>query len=573
MEGYGTPMGDGKRERIWILGLFAGLLLLTAALVWHDLGAREVLGRDENATITKLDQPDLLAVLEATHMKVTGQPGNMQPLYFLLQYPFWSLTGRSAFMFRFLSSAFGLLAVALTYKLGQALFRREVGLVGALLTALLMLQVEYSQIARPYTLLALFSLASAYFLVRALSTDRPLHWAGFVVTAALNFYTHYNALLVLVVEGLFAGVVWLRLVVAVLKGQQSPRRLAGPILAFLVVGILCLPGLIRLVRLAGEGVSAKGQVELTTQFFLRFLYKIGLTTAWLRGLILGFMGLGLLSSLYRRRWQAALLSVLWLTVPFVILAAMQQPRPFVERYVIFVPPVALLLTGEGVAAAAGWLARLGRRGRARGLRWAVTLATGLALLLVGPLRAYYIANRQEDRLDQTLAVVERDARQGDVIIVSPRFLVRPLAADGAEVLYLTEHLTLTEFEELLSSHQRTWVLYTSYLPPIELQEPLDQWIQARDDDFVRVPIKAINALAFYDQGPDGPESLLLDRIALLEELAGISADSQEAWLRYEVLAQAYESLAALYDSQGASTLAAEFRNRAEEARATAPRPW
>jgi hypothetical protein len=568
-------MGDHKGERIWILGLVAGLLLLTAALVWHDLGAREVLGQDENATITKLDQPSLLAVIEATYMKVTGQPGNMQPLYFLLQYPFWSLTGRSAFMFRFLSSAFGLLAVALTYKLGQALFRREAGLVGALLTALLMLQVEYSQIARPYTLLAFFSLASAYFLVRALSTDRPLHWAGFVVTAALNFYTHYNSLLVLVVEGLFAGVVWLTILVAVSKGQRSPWRLVGPILAFLVVGILCLPGLIRLSQLAGEGESAKGQVELTTQFFFRFLYKIGLTTAWLRGLILGFMGLGLLSSLYRRRWPAALLSVLWLTVPFVILSAMKQPRPFVERYVIFVPPVALLLAGEGVAAAAGMLARLGHRWHAKGLRWAVTLAlaAGLALLLVGPLRAYYIANRQEDRLDQTLAVVERHARQGDVIIVSPRFLVRPLAADGAEVLYLTDHLTLTEFEELLSSHPRMWVLYTSYLLPIELQEPLDQWIQARDGDFVRVPIKAINALAFYDQGPDGPEALLLDRIALLEELAGISADSQEAWLRYEALAQAYESLAALYDSQGESTLAAEYRNRAEEARATAPRPW
>jgi hypothetical protein len=568
-------MGDGKRGRVWILGLVAGLLLLTAALVWHDLGAREVLGRDENATITKLDQPNLLAVLEATRMKVTGQPGNMQPLYFLLQYPFWSVTGRSAFMFRFLASAFGLLVVALTYKLGQALFRREAGLVGALLTALLMLQVEYSQIARPYTLLALFSLASAYFLVRALSTDRPLHWAGFAATATLNFYTHYNSLLVLAVEGLFAGVVWLTILAAVLKGQQSPRRLAGPILAFLAVGILCLPGLIRLGRLAGEGVSAKGQIELTTQFTFRFLYRIGLTTAWLRGLILGFMGLGLLSSLYRRRWQAALLSVLWLTVPFVILAAMAQPRPFVERYVIFVPPVALLLAGEGVAAAAGWLARLGHRWRAEGLRWAaiLALATGLALLLAGPLRAYYIANRQEDRLDQTLAVVERNARQGDVIIVSPRFLVHPLAADGAEVLYLTEHLTRTEFEELVSSHQRTWVLYTSYLPPTELQEPLDGWIQAWDDDFVRVPIKAISALAFYDQGPDGPEALLIDRIALLEELAEVSADSQEAWLRYEGLAQAYESLAALYDSQGESTLAAELRNRAEEARTTAPRPW
>ena len=111
----------GGIARDWALWLMVGLLLLSAALVWHDLGTREVLGRDENATITKLDQPNLQAVLAATYMKVTGQPGNMQPLYFLLQYPLWPLIGRNAFVFRFLPSAIGLLVVALTYKLGEAL--------------------------------------------------------------------------------------------------------------------------------------------------------------------------------------------------------------------------------------------------------------------------------------------------------------------------------------------------------------------------------------------------------------------------------------------------------------------
>ncbi len=99
-----------------------GLLLLAAALVWHDLGTREVLGRDENATITKLDQPDLKAVFDVTYMKVTGEPGNMQPLYFVLQHLFWPAIGRSAFMLRFLSAAAALLTVVLTYKLGEALF-------------------------------------------------------------------------------------------------------------------------------------------------------------------------------------------------------------------------------------------------------------------------------------------------------------------------------------------------------------------------------------------------------------------------------------------------------------------
>jgi len=45
---------------------------------------------------------------------------------------------------------------------------------------------------------------------------------------------------------------------------------------------------------------------------------------------------GLAAALYRRRWQAAFLTVLWLTLPFVILAVIRSPRPFVERYLIFV---------------------------------------------------------------------------------------------------------------------------------------------------------------------------------------------------------------------------------------------
>ena len=136
------------------IGLLLGILLLSAALVWHDLGTHEVLGRDENATITKIDQPDLASVLQATTMKVTGQPGNMQPLYFFLQHLLLPVIERSLFAFRFLSSAFGILVVALTLKLGEVLWDSETGLVGALLTALLPFHVRYAQIARPYTLLA-----------------------------------------------------------------------------------------------------------------------------------------------------------------------------------------------------------------------------------------------------------------------------------------------------------------------------------------------------------------------------------------------------------------------------------
>jgi hypothetical protein len=571
----GGTMNHSKCERGWILVCMVGLVLLSAALVWHDLGAREVLGQDENATITKLDQPNLKAVLDVTYMKVTGQPGNMQPLYFLLQYFFWPLVGFSAFMLRFVPSLFALLTLVMTFKLGEVLFGWQAGLLGALLVALLPLHVHYAQIARPYSLLALFSLASAYFLLQALTTGRPAHWVGFALTATVNFYTHFNSLFVLVVEGLLAGVVWLVTLAAVSRKHRPMSKLVGPVLGFLAVAVLCLPGALRLLSLPWTGEGGRITVELTAPFFTRFLYRIGLITPWLRGAVLGLMTLGLLLTLYRRRWQAALLVVLWLALPFVILSVMKSPRPFEERYLIFVPPLALLLVGQGMSALATLLAHVQRRWNPRNVRRAVVLASalGLALLFVSPLRAYYTANRQSDRLDRTLAVVERHARSGDLILISPRFVVRPLAADGAEVLYLADHLAPADLEELVASHQRTWILYTSYLPPAELQEPLDQWVQAHSDQFVRVPIKAITALAYHNQALANGEAMLRDRITILEELAEVSADDQEAWLRHEELAQAYESLAALYDTRGEATVAAEYRLLAEETRVAAPRPW
>jgi Dolichyl-phosphate-mannose-protein mannosyltransferase len=560
--------------------LLVGLLLLSAALVWHDLGAREVLGRDENATITKLDQPNLKAVFDVTRVKITGQPGNMQPLYFLVQYLFWPVVGRSAFMLRFLPSLFGLLAVLLTYKLGEALFNRQVGLVGALFTALLPLHIRYAQIARPYTLLVVFSLASAYFLVRAVRTNRLVHWAGFVLTAALGFYTHYNALFVLAAEGLFAGLAWLATLVAVLKQRQSPDQLVRPVLSFVEVGLLCMPGLIRLFRLPWLGLEGETEAEvkvfvgLTVPFFRHFLYESGLTAAWLQNLLAGLIVLGLAATLCRRRWQAALFAFLWLAVPFVTLAAMKSPRPFEERYVIFVMPVALLLVGQGVVAAGNWLAALDRRGKAQALRWAIplTLSLAMTLLLAGRTRAYYANNRSADRLEQTLAVVERNTRPGDVVVVSPRFFVRPLAVDGAEVLYLTEPLSPDELNDLASHHQRMWILYTSYLPPAELQEPLDQWVQASPDRFIRIPIKALDALAFGITSSIGAEAELQDRIAVLEELAQNSAGKAEAWQRHGLLADDYLALADLYARQGEATLAAEYRQKSEETRAAAPPP-
>jgi hypothetical protein len=98
-------------------------------------------------------------------------------------------------------------------------------------------------------------------------------------------------------------------------------------------------------------------------------------------------------------------------------------------------------------------------------------------------------------------------------------------------------------------------------------------VQDRAAALSRVPIKAITALAFGDLAPADAEVELQERITVLAQLAAVSAGRQEASLRHEALASAYESLAGEYEARGESGLAAEARARAEEAREAAPRPW
>lgn len=569
--------GHPTREKLRAAALVL-ILLLGAALLWHDLTAREVLGKDENATIIKLDQPNLAGVLKASGVKANGQPGSMQPLYFLIQHLVWPLVRHNAFVLRFLPSACGILGLALAYRLGRLLWSAGVGLVGALLVALLPLSVEYGQIIRPYTLLALLSLASGVLLVQAAGSNRPLPWAGFVLTATLNVYNHFNALFVLAAEGLFAAIVWLTMLAVQVRGRRhhessgSPaRRLAGPVPAFLAVGLLCLPALLRLfaLRLGVEGGEAA--VQLTVSFFYRFLYKIGLTSPWLRGLILGLMAVGLVVTLWHRRWQAALLALLWLAVPFAILSVVRSGRPFDERYVIFGPPMAFLLAGQGLVAISRFL---GKRlvGRDGGIAIGPVLAAGLALLFLSPLQAYYAGNRASERMDRTLGVMEQHIRPGDVIVISPRFFVRSLAADGAEVLYLTDHPSPAGLDDLAARYPRMWILYTSYIVPVELQEPLDRWVQSRADEFVQVRLKASTTLAYRNQTLTDGEASLLDRCLLLKGMAGVAADEKEAWLRWNVLADTYQALSELYTGRGEAALAAEYQRKAEEARAVVSTP-
>ncbi len=205
-------------SRFWFL-----LILLAAfALRLYRLGA-EGLWYDETVSLF-LARQDLVTLTRHT-------AGDIHPpLYYYLLHFWGQVAGWSEFSAAFLSLIFGVLLIALVYRVAREWFDRNVALIAALLVAASPYNLWYSQEVRMYTLGAALGLASTYFFVRMLakwtederrkaeavsssSVLRPSSFVGrdfvaYALVSALGLYTLYYFAFLLVFENLVA-LVWL----------------------------------------------------------------------------------------------------------------------------------------------------------------------------------------------------------------------------------------------------------------------------------------------------------------------------------------------------------------------------
>src|SRR5512140_2372016 len=118
------------------------LLLAGFALRLYHLGAAS-LWYDETVSLY-LARQDLVSL--TTHTAGDIHP----PFYYYLLHVWGSLAGWSDFSSAFLSLVFGILLVALTYRIGREWFDRQTGFLAAFLVALSPYNLWYSQEVRMY---------------------------------------------------------------------------------------------------------------------------------------------------------------------------------------------------------------------------------------------------------------------------------------------------------------------------------------------------------------------------------------------------------------------------------------
>ena len=318
--------------------------------------------------------------------------------------------------------------VPMLFVAGRAMYDRETGLVAATFGAVAPIIVWYSQEARMYAQLMLLAVVAIWALYQALETRRARYWLLYALAGAAMAWTHYFAVLPLIVfEAAIAVTAWQD----ARSGRPTRRLLLGGVIATLLLLALAAP-LVPFAheqfaanQAAGKGFDqpsqAGGAVDnqislyaaLTNGIWGVFGYHsdgtmANLTALWPLLLLLALMVLG------RGRSRATYLLLAVVLVPTAMLTglALGQPFLFELRYNLTAVPFMLLL---GARAATAW------PHGARGRHAVVVLA--VAVLGVG-LADQELNGANPRTYDFEGALQKIDARSGpnDVLMYRPNDL-------------------------------------------------------------------------------------------------------------------------------------------------------
>ncbi len=318
------------------------------------------------------------------------------PLHYWAMNLWQQVFGPNVVTGRYFSLAFGVLLVALTYRLGKDMGGARLGLLGALFLSLARFNVWWSQDIKNYTLSAFFAWVSVWCVWKLTTGERRttnanFFWLGYVLAAALALYSHYLAVLIILANNLFVGVVLL----ARWRGREPyVPLLVRWALAQIAVVVLFAPWLYLYLQ---KGATWSAAPAFDFGLFLQLAATV-LTLVLIATLSLGWLVLALrlgttrdttpaasvgrgkasiAESSVTRAWATTYLLLITLVPPVLIYALSLTPAaifaPKIQaRYLMMLTPAVALLLGLGILFAASRL-----RGRA-----AQIATAALALVVV-----------------------------------------------------------------------------------------------------------------------------------------------------------------------------------------------
>ncbi len=399
--GLARTRGLGLTELVIALTVLGGILrfaTLDVQSIWSD----------EAATVI-LVQRGLGGLLRHISSSETTPP-----LYFVLAWGWTKVFGTSVFAYRSLSALAGTLTIPVVYLAGREISTR-VGVWAAALTTVSPVMYYYSQEARSYALLILFSAGALLFWQRALKRPSTGSLGGWAAMSILALLTHYFAAFLFIAQA--------ALLIRRLGWRQVLLPWAG---AVALVGIALVP----LARaqtkhvLAGSNGSWIEGVPLLSRFAQvpkQFLVGLYSPVEIFSTLLVGLLALGAIVLLVRRgdsrerhlASEVAVMAVIALVIP-AVLSITHIEDVFNGRNVMgtWVAWILVLATGVGFA----------RAGRTGALLGGAICALSLALIAAVNL----IPGYQRSDWHGIARVLQASPPAATRVIVAPELGAAPL---------------------------------------------------------------------------------------------------------------------------------------------------
>lgn len=146
---------------------------------------------------------EILSLDIATHFKTIGEIITYlqtievhPPLYYILIHFWVELFGKSELIVRLPSLFFGLGVIYLSFVLAKKILPKlpQVGLWTAFIVAILPIQINYSQSARPYIIVNFFALLALLGLWQWLNKKNYGYFLLFILSSTIGLYLHYSYL-------------------------------------------------------------------------------------------------------------------------------------------------------------------------------------------------------------------------------------------------------------------------------------------------------------------------------------------------------------------------------------------
>lgn len=325
------------------------ILILGSLLRFYGLN-NQSLWNDELSSWVRSSYDNLSTVINKGVRPDDHPPGYDIFLYFVEKH-----IGDSEVILRFPSALTGVLSIFVIFLIGLRLYSYREGLIASALMAVLWCPIYYSQEARPYSMLLLFTLLATYFwipVLKSLSKKVRLSYPttfGYIITAIISCYLHYFGLYLIALQGLFAILFFIR----------RRQALVYILLIYFPILLAYLPWLPTMWEHLNKGptwIKPPGTITFAFVRYLHFLFNKSKTLLLFVLMLYSFLFVRSLYNILKfkeyKNIRTALLSpglllVIWLIVPFVgvyIKSILSTPVLTRRNLIISLPAAYLLLS-------------------------------------------------------------------------------------------------------------------------------------------------------------------------------------------------------------------------------------